>query len=190
MPGSHHHFSSLETSNTWDTFYKQNMLQIAPEQVWPIRTQECEDEWRKGESQECWNHSGRPQQRMHWHTQSPGNQNNSQNTKNVQEELKPTHPAVKYSLGTGENKWQQLCTTAPVKLNRMATAKERVVAQGPFVQKHHRFCHFLWHLNSCFSCIHNANPYRLSAFSESTSEYFKPFKKFCSYCSTVRRLIN
>lgn len=25
----------------------------------------------------------------------------------------PTHPTVKYSLGTGENKWQQLCTAAP-----------------------------------------------------------------------------
>lgn len=110
--------------------------------------------------------------------------------KNVQEELKPTHPAVKYSLGTGENKWQQLCTAAPVKLNRMATAKERVLAQGPFVQNHHRFCHLLWHLNSCFSCIHNANPYQLSASSESTSEYFKPFKKFSSYCSIVRSLIN
>lgn len=58
-----------------------------------------------------------------------------------------THPTVKYSLSAGENKWQWLCTVAHVKLNRVATAKERVLAQGPLVQKHPTFCHFLWHLN-------------------------------------------
>lgn len=71
----------------------------------------------------------------------------------------PSHPTVKYSLGMGENNWQQLCTVAPVKLNRMATAKERVLAQGPFAQKYPKFCHLLWHLNSCFACIHDSNPY-------------------------------
>lgn len=43
----------------------------------------------------------------------------------------PTHPAVKYSLGTGKNKRQQLFTVAPVTLNRMATAKERVLVACP-----------------------------------------------------------
>lgn len=43
----------------------------------------------------------------------------------------PAHPAVKYSLGTAENKWQQSCTVAAVKLNRTATAKKRVLVAWP-----------------------------------------------------------
>lgn len=111
----------------------QSMVQTAPDQVQPIRAfraPECEDEWRKGDFQQCWKHSGRPQQMMHWHTRPPGNQAIPRTQKCAGGD-QPTQPAVKYSLGTGENKRQQLYALAPVKLNRMATAKERVLVAWP-----------------------------------------------------------
>lgn len=43
----------------------------------------------------------------------------------------PTHPAVKYSLGTGKNKRQQLFTVAPVRLNRRLQPRRGCWWPGP-----------------------------------------------------------
>lgn len=72
------------------------------------------------------------------------------------------------------------------------------LARGYFLPKKPKFCHLLWHLNSCWqskSCRFCLQP-RCQAVS--TPSFFRKcfesskalFKRFSSHCSTVRRLIN
>lgn len=111
----------------------QNMVQIAPDQVQPIRAfraSVCEDEWRKVTFRSV-------ESTQAGHSRGCTGTLSLLGTKQFPEHKKcaggdqPTHPAVKYSLGTGKNKRQQLFTVAPVRLNRMATAKERVLVAWP-----------------------------------------------------------